>query len=91
MHIIRRQALSGRAIIRSQNAIFSEHGAIDMALDLLSERGCQWAAAAAAALSGADGPQLTPACFPRSPCACRHDDIGLFQGAAPGKSEHGDR
>jgi adenylate kinase len=39
MHIIRRQALSGRAIIRSQNAIFSQHGAIDMALDLLSERG----------------------------------------------------
>jgi adenylate kinase len=39
LHIIRRQALSGRAIIRSDNTIFSESGAIDMALDLLSERG----------------------------------------------------
>jgi adenylate kinase len=39
MHIIRRQALSGRAIIRSENTIFREAGAIDMALDLLSERG----------------------------------------------------
>lgn len=39
LHIIRRQALSGRAIIRSQNDIFSEPLAIDMALDLLSERG----------------------------------------------------
>ena len=39
IHIIRRQALSGRAIIRSDNTIFSEPGAIDMALDLLSERG----------------------------------------------------
>ena len=39
MHIVRRQALSGRAIIRSENRIFSEPSAIDMALDLLSERG----------------------------------------------------
>jgi len=39
LHIIRRQALSGRAIIRSQSPVFSQHGAIDMALDLLSERG----------------------------------------------------
>ena len=40
LHIIRRQALSGRAIIRSDNALFAnEPSAIDMALDLLSERG----------------------------------------------------
>jgi adenylate kinase len=39
LHIIRRQALSGRAIIRSDNKIFAEPNAIDMALDLLAERG----------------------------------------------------
>jgi hypothetical protein len=36
--IIRRQALAGRAIIRSEDPVFSRHGALDMALDLLSER-----------------------------------------------------
>ena len=39
MHIIRRQALSGRAIIRSNNSVFNEKIAVDMALDLLTERG----------------------------------------------------
>ena len=39
MHIIKRQALSGRAIIRSNNATFNEKVAVDMALDLLTERG----------------------------------------------------
>src|SRR4051812_48886333 len=39
VHIIKRQALSGKAIIRSNNPVFSEQRAIDMALDLLNERG----------------------------------------------------
>ena len=39
IHIIRRQALSGRAIIRSSHAVFNEKIAVDMALDLLTERG----------------------------------------------------
>ena len=39
IHIIRRQALSGRAIIRSNNPVFQEKIAVDMALDLLTERG----------------------------------------------------
>ena len=40
MHIIKRQALSGRAIIRTQNILFQQEGmAVDMALDLLCERG----------------------------------------------------
>ena len=39
LYIIRRQALSGKAIIRSVNPIFSEPLALDMALDVLSERG----------------------------------------------------
>ncbi len=39
MHIIKRQALSGRAIIRSNNVTFNEKVAVDMALDLLTERG----------------------------------------------------
>jgi len=39
MHIIKRQALSGRAIVRSVNPIFAESGALDMALDVLCERG----------------------------------------------------
>jgi len=40
MPIISRQALSGRAIIRSENPLFVSHPqCIDMALDLLTERG----------------------------------------------------
>ena len=39
VHIIKRQALSGRAIIRSNNPVFNEKVAINMALDLLTERG----------------------------------------------------
>lgn len=39
IHIIKRQSISGRAIIRSENPIFLEPGAIDMALDILTERG----------------------------------------------------
>ena len=39
LHIVRRQALSGRAIIRSNNTVFNEKIAVDMALDLLTERG----------------------------------------------------
>ena len=39
LHIIRRQALSGRAIIRSNSPVFNEKIAVDMALDLLTERG----------------------------------------------------
>jgi adenylate kinase len=37
--IIRRQALSGHAIIRSENPVFKEMLAINMALDILTERG----------------------------------------------------
>ena len=37
--IIKRQALSGNVIIRTENPAFFEELAIDMALDLLSERG----------------------------------------------------
>jgi adenylate kinase len=39
MHILRRQGNAGKAIIRSSSPLFAESGAIDMALDLLSERG----------------------------------------------------
>ena len=39
LHIIKRQALSGRAIIRSNSPVFNEKIAVDMALDLLTERG----------------------------------------------------
>lgn len=37
--IIRLQALSGKAIIRSENPVFDEKNALNMALDLFSERG----------------------------------------------------
>jgi len=37
--IIKRQALSGKAIIRSENLIFEQPQALSMALDLLCERG----------------------------------------------------
>ncbi len=39
LEIIHRQALSGKAIIRSENPVFRQAGALAMALDLLSERG----------------------------------------------------
>jgi adenylate kinase len=39
VHIIKRQALSGKAIIRSNNKVFEDPTAINMALDLLTERG----------------------------------------------------
>jgi adenylate kinase len=39
LHIISRQALAGRAIIRSQNPIFRQPAAVNMLLDVLSERG----------------------------------------------------
>lgn len=39
LEIIHRQALSGKAIIRSENKIFAEQNAMSMALDLLCERG----------------------------------------------------
>lgn len=39
VEIIRRQALSGQAIIRSENAVFNENIALNMALDILTERG----------------------------------------------------
>lgn len=41
LHIVKRQALSGRAIVRSNNPIFAQQQAIDMALDILTERGFQ--------------------------------------------------
>jgi adenylate kinase len=37
--IIHRQALSGKAIIRTENKVFAQSGALAMALDLLCERG----------------------------------------------------
>ncbi|MES1916862.1 MAG: hypothetical protein MHM6MM_008643 [Cercozoa sp. M6MM] len=39
MPIIARQALSGKAIVRSEDELFSEPDVIDMALDVLTERG----------------------------------------------------
>lgn len=39
VHILRRQALAGRAIIRSNNPILSSKIALNMLLDILSERG----------------------------------------------------
>lgn len=39
VHIIRRQALSGAAVIRSSDAVFDEQHAIDITLDILAERG----------------------------------------------------
>eukprot|EP00742_Colponemidia_sp_Colp-10_P003780 GILJ01004024.1.p1 GENE.GILJ01004024.1~~GILJ01004024.1.p1 ORF type:complete len:468 (-),score=80.76 GILJ01004024.1:200-1603(-) len=39
LHILRRQALAGKAIIRTENPVFDEPLALDIALDLLAERG----------------------------------------------------
>lgn len=39
VHILRRQALAGRAIIRTNNTILSSKIALNMLLDILSERG----------------------------------------------------
>lgn len=39
LHIIKKQALNGRAVIRSQNPIFKQPEAINICLDLFSERG----------------------------------------------------
>ena len=39
MHIIKRQSLAGKAIIRSNNALLESSVAINMALDVLAERG----------------------------------------------------
>jgi len=41
LHIIRRQALSGVAIIRSENQLFSDPLALNIAMDVLTERGYQ--------------------------------------------------
>ena len=41
LHIIHRQALSGVAIIRSENTVFADPLALNMAMDVLTERGYQ--------------------------------------------------
>jgi adenylate kinase len=41
LHIMRRQALSGMAIIRTENEIFNDPLALNMVLDVLTERGYQ--------------------------------------------------